>query len=39
EQLLRERLTRVVESEAFEPAQRPTADIEFSMADITGNRA
>jgi hypothetical protein len=37
EQLLRERLTRVVESEAFDPAQRaPAVDIEFNMADITG---
>ena len=36
EQLLRERLTRGVEGEAFEPARKPAADIQFSMAEITG---
>ena len=36
EQLLRERLTRVVEGEAFEPSRQPAADIEFNMAEITG---
>jgi hypothetical protein len=36
EQLLRERLTRVVENEAFEPALQPATDIEFSMTEITG---
>jgi hypothetical protein len=36
EQLLRERLTRVVESEAFEPTRRQAADIEFNMSDYTG---
>ena len=37
EQLLRERLTRVVEGEAFEPTRQPAADIEFNMAEITGD--
>jgi len=37
EQLLRERLTRVVESEAFEVSKpQQTANIEFDMAEITG---
>jgi len=37
EQLLRERLTRVVESEAFEPPRHQApVDIEFNMADVTG---
>ena len=38
EQLLRERLTRVVESEAFDPdkGRQQVVDIEFDVAEVTG---
>ena len=38
EQLLRERLTRVVEAEAFDPnkGRQQVVDIEFDMAELTG---
>jgi hypothetical protein len=39
EQLLRERLTRVVESEAFEPQRQAPTDITFNMAEVTGASA